>query len=189
AAHDLVVVDAGSRLDGVRAALDVARAAADAAAAAGAGNLAVRLLVVTGSDPIALAASYALVKGAAADAPDAPPIPVDVLASRLDDEEARRAFEHLEGAARHFLRQPLRLAGALPDDATLAVALRAGMPLQDAAAGSPAAVAMHAVATRLAGPAGPSPAASAARGARPTTPRPYAAASPAYSGSLPGTAR
>lgn len=198
AQHELVVVDAGSRLDGVRAGLETAQAAAQAAD----GNLAVRLLVVTGSDPIALAASYALVKsvasGVAGDASDSPSLPVDVLASRLDDDEARHAFEHLDAAARQFLQQPLRFVGCVPDDASLAVALRAGMPLQDAATGSPAAVAMQSVATTL---AAPSPA-TAARGARSaTTPRTTvpglapgdrglrAAASLAYSGSPQGTAR
>jgi MinD-like ATPase involved in chromosome partitioning or flagellar assembly len=158
ASHDVVVVDAGSRLDAVRAGLETARAAQAAAAAApaGGGNLAVRLLVVTGADPVALAASYALVKSVAADAL-ADALPVDVLAGRLDDDDARRAFEHVDAAARHFLRHPLRYAGALPDDATLAVALRAGMPLQDAAAGSPAALAMQAIAARLVPPPGPPP--------------------------------
>lgn len=199
AQHELVVVDAGSRLDGVRAGLETAQAAALAAG----GNLAVRLLVVTGSDPIALAASYALVKSVASadagEASDLPPLSVDVLASRLDDDEARHAFEHLSAAARQFLQQPLRFVGCVPDDASLAVALRAGMPLQDAATGSPAAVAMQSVATTL---AVPSSAATAARGARSaTTPRTTvpglapgdrglrAAASLAYSGSPPGTAR
>lgn len=199
AAHELVVVDAGSRLDTVRAGLETAQAAAQGAD----GNLAVRLLVVTGSDPIALAASYALVKSVAAsavatDAPDLPSLPVDVLASRLDDDDARHAFEHLDAAARQFLQQPLRFAGSVPDDASLAVALRAGMPLQDAAAGSPAAIAMQSIATRL---ALPSPA-SAARGGRPASmPRAAvpglapgdrglrAAASLAYSGSPQGSAR
>lgn len=184
AAHDVVVLDAGSRLDAVRAGLQTAWAAARA----GDGNLAVRLLVVTGSDPIALAAAYALVKGVAADdAADRPSLPIDVLASRLDDDEARRTFEHVDAAARQFLQQPLRFAGTLPDDATLAVALRAGMPLQDAAVGSPAAVAMQTIAARL---TAPSPATAAARSGRAPTPRPaLAAASLAYTGSLPGTAR
>ncbi|GLC25384.1 P-loop NTPase [Roseisolibacter agri] len=199
AQHELVVVDAGSRLDGVRAGLETAHAAAQAANAAD-GNLAVRLLVVTGSDPIALAASYALVKSVAAGdaASDLPPLSVDVLASRLDDDEARHAFEHLDAAARQFLQQPLRFVGAVPDDATLAVALRAGMPLQDAATGSPAAIAMQSVATKL---AVPSPATAARGGRSATTPRTTvpglaptdrglrAAASLAYSGSPQGSAR
>ncbi len=199
ARHELVVVDAGSRLDGVRAGLETAQAAAQAANAAD-GNLAVRLLVVTGSDPIALAASYALVKSVAAgdDASALPPLSVDVLASRLDDDEARHAFEHLDAAARQFLQQPLRFVGAVPDDASLAVALRAGMPLQDAATGSPAAVAMQSVATTL---AVPSPATAARGGRSATTPRTAvpglapadrglrAAASLAYSGSPQGSAR
>jgi MinD-like ATPase involved in chromosome partitioning or flagellar assembly len=194
AQHELVVVDAGSRLDTVRAGLETAHAAAQAAD----GNLAVRLLVVTGSDPIALAASFALVKSVfASDGPDHPCPPVDVLASRLDDDDARLAFEHLDAAARQFLQQPLRFAGAVPDDASLAVALRAGMLLQDAATGSPAAVAMQAIATRL---AVPSPAATARSGRTATTPRVTApgylpgdgalrAASLAYSGSPTGSAR
>jgi MinD-like ATPase involved in chromosome partitioning or flagellar assembly len=194
AQHELVVVDAGSRLDVVRAGLETAQAAAQAAD----GNLAVRLLVVTGSDPIALAASFALVKSVlASDGPDHPCPPVDVLASRLDDDDARHAFEHLDAATRQFLQQPLRFAGAVPDDASLAVALRAGMLLQDAATGSPAAVAMQAIATRL---AVPSPAATARSGRTASTPRHAApgylpgdgalrAASLAYSGSPTGSAR
>jgi MinD-like ATPase involved in chromosome partitioning or flagellar assembly len=201
AAHDLTVIDAGSRLDTVRAGLETARAAADAAAAAPGGNLAVRLLVVTGSDPIALAASYALVKGVGAHegTPGTPPLAVDVLANRVSDDDARLAFEHVDAAARQFLQHPLRHAGVVPDDASLGAALRAGMPLQDAAVGSPAAVAMQLVASRL---AELTSAASAARGGRsavvprsaatgygPPALGTRAAATLAYSGSPTGSAR
>ena len=202
AAQELVVIDAGSRLDTVRAGLETARAAADAAAATPGGNLAVRLLVVTGSDPIALAASYALVKGVGAHEgmPGTPPLPVDVLANRVSDDDARLAFEHVDAAARQFLQHPLRHAGIVPDDASLGAALRAGMPLQDAAVGSPAAVAMQLVATRLAELSSAAPAARGGRSA--VAPRSPAtsygppalgaratAATLAYSGSPTGSAR
>ena len=206
AAHDLVVIDAGSRLDTVRAGLETARAAAEAAAATSGGNLAVRLLVVTGADPIALAASYALVKGVGAHegthegTPGTPLLPVDVLANRVSDDDARLAFEHVDAAARQFLQHPLRHAGIVPDDASLGAALRAGMPLQDAAAGSPAAVAMQLVATRLAELTSAAPAARGGRSA--VVPRSSAtgygppalgaratAATLAYSGSPTGSAR
>ena len=154
--HDLVVVDGGSRLDAVAACVDVAVAA----------GLAPRLLVVAGADPIALAASYALVKAVAARAPQ---VEAEVLVNRADADAARLAHAQLDQAARHFLDRPLRLAGAVPEDGSLDLALRAGMPLVDAAADSPAAVAVQPIAARLAG----APAAPAARPVPP--PRPGAA--------------
>jgi MinD-like ATPase involved in chromosome partitioning or flagellar assembly len=140
--YDLVVVDGGSRLDTVCAWCD----------AAGTGGPA-RLLVVGGTDPIALASSYALVK-AARDRTAAAwgrPVAADLVVNGHDDDDAQLAFTHVAQACRSFLDSPLRLAGALPHDGCLDVALRAGMPLQDAAAGSPAAVAAHAMVERLLG--------------------------------------
>ena len=144
AGHDVVVVDGGSRLDTVSACVEAALPTAAAADAAG--NPGVRLLVVSGADPIALAASYALVKAVTQRAPAVTPL---VLANRLDDDAAAHALAQLDQATRHFLDRPLTLAGAVPDDGCLDVALRAGMLLHDAAAGSPAALAIQPIAERL----------------------------------------
>lgn len=131
ASWDLVLVDAGARLDGVLS-----------QCALGAG----RLVAVTTPDAIALAATHAVVKAATARFPH---LPVDVLVSRADDAVARARFDHLEAGARRFLDRPLGFAGALPDDATLARAVGAGMPLPDAAAGTGVALAAHGIAARL----------------------------------------
>jgi hypothetical protein len=164
AGHDLVIVDGGSRLDTVSACLEAAAPAGDAGSAGGADNgrnARVRLLVVTGADPIGLAASYALVKAAGQ---RAPLVETLVLANRLDEEAAAHAFAQLDAGARHFLERPLALAGAVPDDSCLDVALRAGMLLHDAAAGSPAAVAIQPIAERLFDPhRSPRPALSPSR--------------------------
>ena len=110
-----------------------------------------RLLVVTGTDAIALAASYALVKAARERTAAMPggPVACAVLVNRHDDESASIGFAQIASACETFLGCSPTLAGALPDDASLDLALRAGMPLQDAAAGSPAAVAAQALVERL----------------------------------------
>jgi flagellar biosynthesis protein FlhG len=142
--HDLVVVDGGSRLDTVCASCEAGNA------------VPTRLLVVAGTDPIALAASYALVKAATDRSASLPggPLSCDVIVNRHDEDAARRAYAQLDAAVRDFLGKTpaqagVRYAGALPDDVCLDVALRAGMPLQDAAAGSPAAVAAQSLVERL----------------------------------------
>ncbi len=129
---DLVVIDCGARIDTVFAAITP--------------HADERLLVVSaGSDPIGLAASYALCKavhtrhGA---------LPMDVLVNRHEGSEAARCFDAIDAGARQFLGIPLRLSGAIPLDPTLDTALRAGMPFPDAAAGSPAAIAAHEVVMR-----------------------------------------
>lgn len=126
---DLVVMDAGSRLESVMASV-----------APHAGE---RVLAVTaGHDPIALASSFALIKalhtrhGA---------LLTEVLVNRHEGQDATRCFEAIDAGARQFLGLSLRQAGAVPADPTLDAALRAGMPFLDAAAGSPAALAAHAV--------------------------------------------
>jgi flagellar biosynthesis protein FlhG len=140
AGHDLVVIDGGSRLDTVCACCE----------ATGAGGLA-RLVVVSGIEPIALAASYALVKAARerTSAMTGTAVAADVVVNRHDDEAAEHAFAQVADACRFFLDAPLRLVGSLPNDPSLEVALRAGMSLQDAAAGSPAAVATQTLTERL----------------------------------------
>jgi flagellar biosynthesis protein FlhG len=128
--HGLVVIDGGSRLESVLAACE-----------AGVGLL----LTVTNADRICLAATYALVKAVGSRLGDRP---VAVLGNRLDDDVAREAASLVESASRHFLERSILFAGSIPDDACLSAGIAAGMPVQDAATGSPAAAAMQiAVAT------------------------------------------
>lgn len=129
---DLVVVDCGARLDPLLAAITP--------------HAAERLVAISaGSDPVGLAATFALCKavhtrhGA---------LPVDVLVNRHEGSEAVRCFDAIDAGARQFLGLSLRLAGAIPADPTLDAALRRGMPFPDAAAGSPAAIAAHDVVMR-----------------------------------------
>jgi flagellar biosynthesis protein FlhG len=133
AGYALIVVDGGSRLDTVTAACDAGAA---------------RLVAVTGTDGISLAAAYALVKAVATRSPS---LGAELLVSRQDGDAASRAFEHVAAGTRQFLERPVRFAGSVPEDSCLAAALRAGMTLQDAASGSPAAEAAHALVTRLVG--------------------------------------
>ncbi len=130
----LVVIDAGSRLDAVLAAVDTDRVNA-------------RLVMVTaGQDPIALASSYALLKAVNARRPH---LDADVLCNRLDDSTATRVADTLAHGAEQFLARPLSFAGALPYDSALDAALRAGMPFLDAVTGSPVAVAAHDTVLRM----------------------------------------
>ena len=129
---DLVVVDGGSRLEPVLA-----------ACAGGVG----RLLAVTIPERISLAATYALLKAVEARHPDAA---LELLVNRSDELSARAAFDDVAAATTHFLARGIGFAGALPDDDCLRAAIAAGMTLQDAAEGSPAAALLHPVALRLA---------------------------------------
>jgi MinD-like ATPase involved in chromosome partitioning or flagellar assembly len=134
ATYALVVIDAGSRLDTVLAALEGARSTT-------------RLVVVAaGQDPIALASSYALLKAAHARHPQ---LPMDVLANRLDDSAAVRVADTIAQGAEQFLGRAVAFAGALPHDTALDAALRAGMPFLDAVTGSPVAVAAHDTVLRM----------------------------------------
>ena len=101
-AWDLVLVDAGSRLDGVTGWCSDPHAA--------------RLVAVMGVDAVSLAATYALVKAVRQ---RTPALPAEVLVSRHDDAAAARAFAHVEGAARQFALGDVAYAGALPDDCLL----------------------------------------------------------------------
>ena len=124
--YELVVVDAGSSMQGVLG------ACAQAEARGG------QLMVVTTGDTIAAAAGYALLKLAAARYPT---LEARVVANRHDDRAGADALA--SSAASHFLGREAPVAIAVPDDALLARAVGAGMTVQDAADGSPAA---HAVA-------------------------------------------
>jgi MinD-like ATPase involved in chromosome partitioning or flagellar assembly len=131
AGYDLVIVDGGSRLGSVLTACEAGV------------NL---LLVVTTDDRICLAANYALVKAIGERIGERP---VAVLGNRIDVAGARVAADMIDSATRHFLERTVRFAGAVPDDASLAAGVAAGMPLQDAADRSPAEVAMESIAITL----------------------------------------
>lgn len=130
---DVVVIDCGARLENVLGAITP--------------HGGERLVAVSsGSDPVGLAATYALCK-AVVQRHSA--LPVDVLVNRHEGSDAARCYDAIDAGARQFLGLTLRLAGAIPADPTLDAALRAGMPFPDAAAGSPAAIAAHEVVMRV----------------------------------------
>jgi len=132
--YTLVVIDAGSRLDAMLAAIDTDRVSA-------------RLVIVTaGHDPITVASSYAMLKAAHTRRPH---IDADVLCNRLPDAMATRLADTLAHGAEQFLARPLAFAGAIPHDTALDAALRAGMPFLDAVTGSPVAVAAHDTVLRM----------------------------------------
>lgn len=135
--YDAVVVDGGSRLDSVMAAC---------AAASG------RLLVVATRDPIAQAASYALVKVAGARFAG---LPVELLVNRANEAEARQAYALVESAALTFAGRGLPFAGAVAEDPAIPLALAGGGSLADVAPASPASEALAALAARLRAQAAP----------------------------------
>lgn len=130
---DLVVIDCGSRIDTVMA--NITPHAEE------------RLIAVTaGSDPVAMASTFALCKAVHA---RHGALPLDVLVNRHEATAAINCFDVIDAGVRQFLGTTLRFAGAIPSDATLDAALRAGMPFPDAAAGSPAATAAHDAVMRM----------------------------------------
>jgi MinD-like ATPase involved in chromosome partitioning or flagellar assembly len=129
--YDLVVVDGGSRLDSVMAAC---------AAASG------RLVTVTTRDPIAQAASYALVKVAGARFQE---LPADLLVNRATEAEARSAHELVDAAAVTFAGREVGFAGAVAEDAALWETVAEGGSLADLPSSSPAADSLAGVAERL----------------------------------------
>jgi flagellar biosynthesis protein FlhG len=131
AGYGMIVVDGGSRLDTVAAACDAGAAS---------------LVAVALTDGISLASAYALVKAVATRAPT---VAAELLVNRHDADAAAGAFAQVDAATRLFLERPLRFAGAVPEDSCLAAGLRAGMTLQDAVGGSPAATAVHELAAHL----------------------------------------
>ena len=129
--YDCVIVDGGSRLDNV---LAIAESGAGVA------------VLVTDADRISLAANYALLKVLAQRASG---VRCSVLVSRHDDLVSRGAGDQLVDACERFLNLDLSLVGSIPDDACLRAAIGAGMPIGDAADGSPAALVMQAIAQRV----------------------------------------
>lgn len=140
---DLVVVDAGARLDGIAAACAVPATCT--------------LLLVTSDAAADIAAAFAVAK--AASALSHPPA-LAVVASRLDAAAGRWACETVADACARWLGRTITVAGTIPNDPTLAAALAAGMPVADAADGSPAADAARLVAHAVLPSFLPEPAAS-----------------------------
>lgn len=131
---DLIVVDAGSKLETVLATLDSARTNPEL------------IIINSGQDPVTLASSYALLKAVNSRHPE---LSCNVLSNRLPDQTAARTADTLAAGARQFLEKPLAFAGALPNDVGLDAALQTGMNFLDAVTGSPVAVAAHDTVLRL----------------------------------------
>lgn len=129
--YDAVVIDGGSRLESVMA-----------AGALGVG----RVLAVCEPDRIAVAATYALMKALGDRLPGTP---VEILINRTAAVLADQVAEEVQGAARHFLRRTIGYCGAVPDDRCLRAGIQAGMSIQDAVTGSPAAQAIQEVGLKI----------------------------------------
>lgn len=113
--YDVVVVDGGARLDSVTAALSAG---------------AERLLAVTGTDRVSLAATYALLKVALVRFRG---LPAGVVVNRAAGAPGAAAHRIVEGAGERFLQRSVPLAGAIPEDGLLAAAFEseaglAGLP-------------------------------------------------------------
>jgi len=115
---DQVIVDAGSRLDGLRAVSELEPG---------------RLLAITTTDRVALAATHALVKASFARNPI---VPVQILFNRTDEIGARGAFELLARGTNRFLKRTLEFIGAIPTDPDFFVELDSGVPISEAATGT-----------------------------------------------------
>lgn len=95
--RDIVVVDAGSRLEGLQRVFDLKVGS---------------VLIVSGADAVGLASTHAMLKALAGKGD----LPAAVLFNRLTEAEATSAASVLcEGAVR-FLRREVHVAGSLPDD-------------------------------------------------------------------------
>lgn len=129
--YDLVVVDGGARMDSVVAAL-----------AAGAE----RLLVVTGKDRVAMAASYALVKVVLSRFAG---LPTQVVINRAAGNQGSAAHRIVEGAAQRFLQLDVPLAAAVPDDPGMAAVFESRQGFAALPQGAPCRQAMAEVAGRI----------------------------------------
>jgi MinD-like ATPase involved in chromosome partitioning or flagellar assembly len=127
AGFDLVLFDAGSRLDTISAISELVDPG---------------FLLVTSADRLALAANYALVKSVGTRRSNAA---ISVVANRHGAALAAEACDYLVDACSHFLGRSITVAGSIPDDPCLQAAVGAGMTVRDALAGSPAAEAMRGV--------------------------------------------
>ncbi len=122
---DLIIVDAGSMLDAVRAATE---------------TLDAELLLVTAGERITLASSHAMAKALRMTHPQRR---ISVAANR--DPRGAESCALLSGAAARFLGSPLLVAGSVPDDRSVHAALHAGFNLIDAAENSIATIAVTGV--------------------------------------------
>lgn len=134
ARFDVVVVDGGARLDSL-------------VALSGAGLQALVTVIAPGT--AAVAASYALIKALHFRFPD---LPVEVLFNRQPAGAAADGFRDLSVASQSFLDRGLGLGGSIPEDSCLRAGVQAGMPLQEAAVGSPAVAACIDLSARLRSP-------------------------------------
>ncbi len=100
-AFDAIVIDAGSRLDGILAAAEPGVS---------------RFLVVSGITPVAIASAYAIAKTADSRWRG---VEVELLVNRHAPEAGRVAYEQVLTATRQFLRRAVGFAGVLPDDPSL----------------------------------------------------------------------
>lgn len=128
---DACVIDTGSRH-------------ATVAAALGAG--ADHMLVVSRSDRIAIAAAYALIKGAWARSPD---LPIHVVVNAADSTQAQAVFKALSTACQKFLGRTLSFVGAIPEDPSVRERVDRGQSLHDDRPLGPAHVAARLVENRL----------------------------------------
>ncbi len=128
---DVVIVDAGSRLDVV--------------ITAGAAGVR-RFIVVGGDGTVAIAASYALVKAIELKSPGTP---VDLIVNRQDDRRGRLVFDQVQEASSRFLGRALDFAGTIPEDSDLHAAALSGQSLRLIADRTIAGQAVGALARRL----------------------------------------
>ncbi len=110
---DMVVVDGGSHLASVAA-----------ACAAGAE----RLIALTTSDRVAMAATYALLK---VSRERFPTLPVEILVNRQSDPQADEIFRVMATAGTRFLGLDPSFAGAIPHDPQIQTGSEEGIPLLD----------------------------------------------------------
>jgi len=123
------LIDAGSRYATVAAALGAGGGVgARDGVGAGVGATVDRLLVVSRPDRIAIAASYALIKGAWDRHPD---LPVYVVGNATTPAGAQAVFKALSTACNRFLGRELAFAGAIPEDPSVRERLDRGASLSD----------------------------------------------------------
>lgn len=130
-AYDFVVVDAGCRLDTIMA-----------ASTAGVR----RLAAISAADPVALAATYALLKAVDGRIGG---LPVDFVANGHDEQRARALFDHVQMASQRWLRRGLNYGGTIPEDRELRERLSSGGTFASLAPNSPAASAAVTLGGRL----------------------------------------
>lgn len=129
--YALTVVDGGSRL---ATALEVAETGID------------QMLCVTAPDEVSGAGAYAMIKAVGGRITG---LPVGVVVNRAPHWAVTEIDQYLRQAAGQFLRREIELVRQVPLDECLRAGIRAGMPLYEAAAGSPAALALYEVAQGL----------------------------------------